>query len=126
MTRFVRQKTFDKDLKKLKIKSIEEDLLVFQKAFTVSKTNLKGCVQCSGFEKQHIHIPIFKQREFRCRSIPKGSQSGVRIIFTYLEEQDIALYVEAYHKNKKDNYDLERIKTMFKHKTKEEIIHEWT
>lgn len=84
----------------------------------------------SDFEKVLVHSPrdniridalkipgeFYKVKKFRCQSIARQSQqSGIRIIYRYLEDQELIelTYIEIYHKNQKANHDNERIKKYF-------------
>jgi len=79
---------FLKDKKKLKIRNINKDLKRFEYAFEVDKINLTGIVRIPGLVKKGVKIPIYKARKFRCKSLSKGSQSGIRIIFAYYKSEN--------------------------------------
>lgn len=79
---------FLRDKKKLKIRDIDKDLKRFEDAFKVDKTNLTGVMRISRLVKKGVKIPIYKAKKFRCKSLSKGSYSGIRIIFTYFESED--------------------------------------
>lgn len=108
---------FEKDLKKLKrFSSLEEDLRMFIK------------VALNAFHKQNIdsraifHLSdpgirspkIYKARKFACKALKgKGAQSGIRVIYTYHEEEDWIEFIEIYYKGDKENEDRERIKQYY-------------
>lgn len=79
---------FDRDLKKLvkRFPTLKEDLDIFVKHQLVlyHKQNIdnKGIYR---LKSTHITNPIiYKARKFACRSLKgKGSQSGIRIIYSY-------------------------------------------
>jgi len=108
---------FSKDKKKLKIRTIDEDLEIFEKAFSVDLTNLTGLVQIPGLAKKGVKIPIYKAKKFRCKYLSRGSRSGVRIILAYIAEKDKAVYIEIYKKGNRSNHDENRILRHFKNKT---------
>lgn len=60
-----------------------------------------------------VHLPIYKITKFRCRSIGHGKKSGLRIIYTYFEDEDMIIFIEIYAKSKKSNHDIDRIKKYF-------------
>jgi mRNA-degrading endonuclease RelE of RelBE toxin-antitoxin system len=68
----------------------------------------KGVFQVPGLK---IESPmIYKAKKFACRSLKgRGVQSGIRVIYTYFEEQDKIELIEIYHKGDKENEDRERI-----------------
>ncbi len=107
MPKFVEVDEFVKDLKKLKF-DIEEDLERFKKALSTEPTILNGSVKISNLG-EGIH-PVFKARKFRCKVLNKGSQSGIRVIYTYNPKIDEIILIEIYYKGKKENHDLERIR----------------
>lgn len=112
---------FKRDLKKLNIPSINSDLKLFEKAFSALKSNLTGLVQISKLEKKGVYTPIFKARKFRCKSLNKGSKSGIRLTFAYIKEEDMVIYIEIYNKNRKENHDEGRIIKYFKGQKKSDI-----
>jgi mRNA-degrading endonuclease RelE of RelBE toxin-antitoxin system len=105
---------FDKDMRRLlkRFKTLEDDLKIFIK----NELNLyhkigidnKGVFQVPGLK---IESPmIYKAKKFACRSLKgRGVQSGIRVIYTYFEEQDKIELIEIYHKGDKENEDRERI-----------------
>ena len=106
---------FRKDIKKLRIPSIENDLILFQTAFSTDKTDITGLVRIPNLEKKGVKTPIYKARTFRCKFLNKGSRSGIRVILTYDIEQDKVTYIEIY-KKKDDttNHDEDRILRHFR------------
>jgi len=105
---------FDKDMRRLlkRFKPLEDDLKIFIK----NELNLyhkigidnKGVFQVPGLK---IESPkIYKAKKFACRSLKgRGVQSGIRVIYTYSEEQDKIELIELYYKDDKENEDRERI-----------------
>ena len=105
---------FKKDFKKLikKFKTLDEDLNTFitNQLKLTHKLNIdnKGVVRISDLG---IEYPkIYKARKFPCKALKgKGAASGIRIIYTYYENEDIIELVEIYYKGEKKNEDRERI-----------------
>ena len=103
MPKFVEVDEFVKDLKKLKF-DIEEDLERFKKALSAEPTTLNGSVKISNLGEGIYSV--FKARKFRCKALNKGSQSGIRVIYTYNPKTDEIILIEIYYKCKKENHDL--------------------
>lgn len=105
---------FEKDIKKLlkRFKTLEDDLKVFIKnelnLYHKLKIDNKGVFQITGLQ---VESPkIYKAKKFACRSLKgKGVQSGIRVIYAYLEEKDKVELIEIYYKGDKENEDRERI-----------------
>jgi hypothetical protein len=105
---------FDKDLKGLlkRFRTIEEDLEIFinNELFLYHKKAIdnKGVFLIPGLPVKGIKI--YKARKFACRSLKgKGVQSGIRVIYTYFEDEDAVELIEIYYKGDKENEDRERI-----------------
>jgi len=107
MPKFVEVEEFKKDLKKLKF-DIEDDFETFKKALSVEPENLNGVVKISNLGEGIL--PVYKARKFRCKALQKGSQSGIRIIYTYNSKTEEIILIEIYYKGKKENHDLYRIR----------------
>jgi mRNA-degrading endonuclease RelE of RelBE toxin-antitoxin system len=113
-TKISRLPEFDKDLKKLlkRFKTIEDDLEIFIENELVLYHKLgidnKGVFSIPGLPVKGIRI--YKAKKFACRSLKgKGAQSGMRVIYTYLEDADTIELIEIYYKGDKENEDRERI-----------------
>lgn len=106
---------FDKDLKKLtkRYRTLPEDLITFIKTqlnlFHKIKEDNKGIVRISDLGIENP--PIYKARKFACRYLKgRGSNTGLRVIYAYIEEKDRIELIEIYFKGDKDLEDRERIK----------------
>jgi len=103
---------FEKEFKQLSKKyvSLEDDFSDFEKVLVNSpKDNLR-------IDGLKIPWEFYKVKKFRCQSIARQSQnSGIRIIYRYIEDEEIIelTYIEIYHKNQKENHDIERIRKNF-------------
>lgn len=114
----VRLPEFQKDLKKLKksFRTLEEDLAIFieTQLNLFHKNNIdNGGIFRIGSLK--IDSPkIYKAKKFACRSLKgKGSKSGIRVIYSYFENDDRVEMIEIYYKGDKENEDRERIKNIY-------------
>ena len=106
---------FQKDFSKLlrKYRTLIEDFETFKKfslePFLLDKIDNKCSVIIQG---TGIKYPeIWKVRKFTSRSFKgRGNQSGFRIIFAYYRDIEKIIFIEIYHKSKKENEDRDRIK----------------
>jgi mRNA-degrading endonuclease RelE of RelBE toxin-antitoxin system len=109
-----RQPEFERDLKKLKKKypTIERDLetAINTAIYAYHKQNIDihGIFPISGLGFKGIII--YKLKEFACRSMKgKGSRTGIRVVYAYLEEEDRLELIEIYMKARKPTEDRKRI-----------------
>lgn len=105
---------FEKDLQKLKKRfgTIEDDLKILIEKELMLYHKLKidnnGVFPISGLGEEGRKI--FKVKKFACRSLKgKGANSGMRLIYEFLEGEDILVLIEIYYKGDKKNEDRERI-----------------
>jgi len=106
---------FDSEFDKLfkKFRSLKEDLDVL-KAVLLKYPR--------GYEPIVFRVPglgveteIYKVKNFRCKALNRGSRSGIRIIYAYLEEGGKIEFVEIYYKEKDDvDCDKGRIRKYYK------------
>lgn len=105
---------FEKDFKKLlkRFKTLEEDLKVFVEKqlnlyHKLNKDN-KGIFPMTGLS---IENPgIYKAKKFACRSLKgKGVHSGIRVIYSYFQDEDRIEMIEIYYKGDKKIEDRNRI-----------------
>jgi hypothetical protein len=101
---------FRKDLKNLlkRYRSLHDDLEVVKKvlgtmpderppfSFRIDNLNLTTC--------------IIKVKKIACKSLKgRGVNSGLRLIYAHMPDEDKITFIELYHKNDKENEDRERI-----------------
>lgn len=105
---------FEKDMMKLlkRFRTLEDDLEIFilkeLNLYHKLKIDNKGIFQIPGLRFENPKI--YKAKKFACRSLKgKGVQSGIRVIYAYLEEKDKIELIEIYYKGDKENEDRERI-----------------
>jgi mRNA-degrading endonuclease RelE of RelBE toxin-antitoxin system len=54
---------------------------------------------------------VVKVRKIACRNLKgKGSNTGLRLVYAWLEEEQRIVLIELYHKGDQENEDRERIK----------------
>ena len=49
-----------------------------------------------------VETKIYKVKNFRCKSLNRGSRSGIRVIYAYFEPEGRIEFVEIYYKEKDD------------------------
>ena len=53
---------------------------------------------------------VYKARKFACRTLKgKGAHSGIRVVYSYFEQNDKIELIEIYYKGDRENEDTERI-----------------
>lgn len=107
---------FDNELKSLlkKYRTLKEDLETLKKFLEVYPRGLEpGIVRISGLG---ISTEIYKVKHFRCKALKnKGSRSGIRITYAYVESNNEVKLIEIYYKEKDDlDCNRERILRDFK------------
>ena len=106
---------FKKDLKNLlkKYRTLNDDLEVVKKvleimpderppfSYRIDNLGLKTCV--------------IKVKKIACRALKgRGVNSGLRLIYAHLQEEEKIVFIELYHKNDKENKERQRITDNFK------------
>lgn len=102
---------FHRDFKKLKkkYKTLEEDWNVFIKAFCAKYPNLLSETYRIPLGEAAGDDPVYKIRQFRCRYLGGGAQSGIRIIYGHDPVHNTVTFIEIYYKRQQDNHNTERI-----------------
>jgi hypothetical protein len=112
---------YQHDIHKLKKKydSIEIDVDRFLKVLlTTLPEHLSGTVRISNLGIT-TDIPIYKAQHFHCASLKgKGSRSGIRLIYCYLELIEELTLIEIYCKTQQENETKKRIINFIKSKQK--------
>jgi hypothetical protein len=98
-------------------RSLEDDLGTFTLALTARiPDGLPGIVRISNLGVE-VSDPVFKARKFRCQSLKgRGSNSGIRLVYTYDLESGSVTFIEIYFKGSQENEDRERILRYMKQK----------
>ena len=116
MTDFDELPEFSKELRKLsrKYRSLPSDIKLFKKVLKATLPNYPpGTVRISGLGEE-VQIPVYKVKNFRCASLKgKGSRSGIRVIYAFIEDDCRVVFIEIYRKNQKPNENRERIYRYF-------------
>ena len=106
---------FKKDLKKLlkKYRSLNDDLETARKVLKVEpKERQPFSFRIDGLG---IEPCLIKIKKIACKSLKgKGVNTGLRIIYAHIEDEQRIVFVELYHKNSKENEDRDRILNSFK------------
>ncbi len=110
---------FNKDLKKLekryKIIKVDLRILIDTQLFLYhkQKKDLTGIFQLRDLISNAP--PVYKVKKFACRSLPgRGAKSGLRLIYSYIEEKDRIILIEIYYKGDKEKEDRKRINEFLK------------
>lgn len=113
MMRYERLPEFENDLKKLRKKfpTLDSDIEVFCRSslelLHEQKIDNLACRQISNLG---VKTEIYKVKKFACKSLKgKGVQSGIRIIYAFLQEDMKIVFIEIYYKGNKENEDRDRI-----------------
>ncbi len=106
---------YKRDLKKLskKYRTLKEDMGVVKKVLTVNSKErppFSFRIDNLGIETCVIKVKKIASRSFK----GKGVNSGFRLIYAHFEDDDRIVFIELYHKSKKDIEDKERILNNFK------------
>ena len=105
---------FEKDFKKLakRFRTLREDLQIFievqLKLSHKDKIDNLAVVRITGLGVNAP--PVYKARKFACRALKgKGGNTGIRVIYSYFEEEDRITFIEIYYKGDRENEDRERV-----------------
>lgn len=106
---------FEKDLKKLskrRFKSLFEDLDTIKKLLRENPTEKPPLsFRITGLR---ISTSIIKLKKFACKSVKsKGTNSGMRLIYTFDKQENTITFIELYHKGDKSTEDKSRIYKYF-------------
>lgn len=106
---------FDAEFKKLfkKYRSLKEDIELLKSVLEKYPRGYEPFTfRISGLG---INTEIYKVKHFRCAALKnKGSRSGIRIVYAYLETEQKIEFVEMYYKEKDDvDCNRERIRKYY-------------
>jgi len=110
---------FERDFKKLlkKYVTLEEDLDTMVRA-QLGAFHKLGLDTGGVFRVEDLgdtRAPVFKVKKFACRALKsKGSRTGLRLIYAYVETEDRIDLIEIYIKADKETEDRERIRKYYK------------
>ena len=100
-------KDFEKDLKKMRIRSIWNDTEIFKKAVAQEPGTLRGSFRIPGLKD--TDVPVFKFKKFRCRDIGRGTRNIIRLVYAFFESENKILLIEIYKKSQQSNHCEQRI-----------------
>jgi mRNA-degrading endonuclease RelE of RelBE toxin-antitoxin system len=106
---------YKKDLKRLikKYRSLEDDLAIVRKVLKFEPGERPPF--SFRIEGLGIEFCVIKIKKIACKSLKgRGVNTGLRLIYAYLEKEKKIVFIELYHKNEKENEDRERILNHFK------------
>ncbi len=113
--KFISVDEFNKERDKLhgKYHSLNDDIEGLKRFLTTYPRGYKPIVyRIPGLG---IETEIHKVTHFRCKSLNKGSRSGIRVIYAYFESESRIEFVEIYYKEKDDTEcNKERIRKYYK------------
>jgi len=107
---------FRKDVRQLTKRwlSLPGDLVVLKKVIELMPTERPPfSMRIAGLKTDRY---VVKVRKIACRSLKgKGSNTGLRLVYAWLEAEKRIVLIELYHKSDQENEDRERIKEWVKH-----------
>lgn len=110
---------FKKDFKKFlkRFRTLKEDLEVVKKN-AIELYHSKGIDNQSVFQIQKLStetIKLFKVKKFACKVLKgKGAKSGMRLIYTFRDNENKVELLEIYYKGDKAEMDFDRAKRYLK------------
>jgi mRNA-degrading endonuclease YafQ of YafQ-DinJ toxin-antitoxin module len=105
---------FRKDLKSLikRYKTLDDDLNVIKKVLAIAPDERPPFSY--RIDNLGLETCIIKVKKIACRSLKgRGVNSGLRLVYAYIKEEQNIIFIELYHKNDKENENRERIKANF-------------
>ena len=106
---------FQKDLKILlkKYRTLNDDLYVVKQVLTAAPDARPPF--SFRIDNLTLETCVIKIKKIACKSLKgRGVNSGLRLIYAYLKDQEKIIFVELYYKNDKENEDKQRILNNFK------------
>ena len=106
---------FQKDLKILlkKYRTLNDDLDAVKQVLTTAPDERPPF--SFRIDNLTLETCVIKIKKIACKSLKgRGVNSGLRLIYAYVKDQEKIISVELYHKNDKENEDRQRILNNFK------------
>lgn len=106
---------FKKDLKNLlkKYRTLSDDLSVVKRVLEVTPNERPPF--SFHIDNLGLETCIIKVRKIACKALKgRGVNSGLRLIYAYVPDEQKITFIELYHKNDKENEDKKRITDNFK------------
>lgn len=114
MIRFDTLAEFDKDLKRLvkRYRSLPDDLEVLKKVLCDRPGHHPPFSY--RIEGLGLRTVIIKVKKIACRSLKgKGVNSGLRLVYGWMEQEERMIFIELYHKSDQALENRERILAYF-------------
>lgn len=112
--------SFDKDFKKLlkRFRTLESDFKTLKtyaiEPFHHLEAKIPDILQIEGFCGEKFKS--YNVRKFACRALKgHGSNTGLRVIYVYLPENQIITFIEIYFKGDQKNEDRARLQRFIDH-----------
>ena len=106
---------FQKDLKNLlkKYRTLNDDLDIVKQVLTTAPDARPPF--SFRIDNLTLETCVIKVKKIACKSLKgRGVNSGLRLIYAYVKDQEKIISVELYHKNDKENEYKQRILNNFK------------
>lgn len=106
---------FNRDLKFLlkKYRTLEGDLQILTKILEVRPNQQPPFIFV--IDNLGLKTCVISVKKIACKSLKgRGTNSGLRLIYAYFEQESKIIFIELYHKNDKENEDRQRILDNFK------------
>jgi mRNA-degrading endonuclease RelE of RelBE toxin-antitoxin system len=105
---------FRKDLRQLlkKYHTLKDDLAVVKKVLEVNASERPPF----SFRLNDVGVSVclIKIKNMACRSMKgDGVNSGLRLLYAWLEKEQKVVFIELYHKNEKAKENLQRVRNNF-------------
>lgn len=101
---------FEKDLKKLlkRFRSLDDDLKVVKQVLAVAPdARPPFSYEIDGLS---LSSCVIKVKKIACRALKgKGSNTGLRLVYAWFEQEEKIILIELYYKGDKENEERERI-----------------
>ena len=108
---FAEHEAFHKDFRQLTKRwpSLPEDLAVLKKVLAVMPAERPPLsLRIAGLKTDRY---VVKVKKIACRSLKgKGANTGLRLVYAWLDAEARIVLIELYHKSDQENEDRERIK----------------
>ncbi len=101
---------FEKDLKKLlkRFRSLDDDLKVVKQVLAVAPDARPPF----SYEIHGLGLSscVIKVKKIACKALKgKGSNTGLRLVYAWFEQEEKIILIELYYKGDKENEERERI-----------------
>ena len=105
---------FRKDLRQLlkKYHTLKDDLAVVKKVLEVNAAERPPF--SFRLNDAGVSVRLIKIKNLACRSMKgDGVNSGLRLLYAWLEKEQKVVFIELYHKNEREKENLQRVRNNF-------------